>query len=304
MGNEVTHDWFNRLVDDAAYFPPGNLPLVEAVPAHDAHRASDHAFVVGSFVVPDTELTALAAIVDKREQDLRISIVVTGGAGAIEPALTYAGRMRNVTVQAVESAVRDDDLVTGVRRIAAMTSQADPDLSVWVELPTLVTDTPTAPWLAALDEIAATGFGLKYRTGGPDADAYPTERQLGAVIDAALDRELASKYTAGLHNAVRHTGEDGFEHHGFVNVLAAFDAAREGAGTDDIANVLASRAGSELAARLRTRPGAAAGVRRAFASLGSCSVMEPVADLRALGLVDGLVAVSPGPQPAGDGERR
>jgi acyl-CoA synthetase (AMP-forming)/AMP-acid ligase II len=33
--------------------------------------------------------------------------------------------------------------------------------------------------------------------------------------------ETSFKCTAGLHNAVRHTGQDGFEHHGFLNVLVA-----------------------------------------------------------------------------------
>ena len=38
-------------LDDAALFPPGNLPLAEAVPAHVAHLTSRHRGLVGPFVV-------------------------------------------------------------------------------------------------------------------------------------------------------------------------------------------------------------------------------------------------------------
>ena len=39
------------LCDDAALFPPGNLPLADAVPAHLAHLASRHRGLVGPFIV-------------------------------------------------------------------------------------------------------------------------------------------------------------------------------------------------------------------------------------------------------------
>ena len=51
--------------------------------------------------------------------------------------------------------------------------------------------------------------------------SLPRRRDPGGWIDAALDRETPFKCTAGLHRAVRHTGDDGFEHHGFLNVLVA-----------------------------------------------------------------------------------
>ena len=161
------------------------------------------------------------------------------------------------------------------------------EIKFWVELPPLDADVPTAGWLHGLDEIAIAGYRLKHRTGGETADAYPSETQLAQVIDAALDREVATKLTAGLHRAVRHRDpEDGFEHHGFLNVLAAFDAGRDGAGPADVAELLSSRDGAELAARLQARgPRAAASTRQAFVSFGSCSIDEPVADLRALGLM-------------------
>ena len=100
--------------------------------------------------------------------------------------------------------------------------------------------------------------------------------------DDVLDRELAFKCTAGLHNALRHTDPDtGFEHHGFLNVLAATRVALDGG---DVEGALAERDGAALVAAL---PDADTLVRtrRWFVSFGSCSVTDPRDDLRTLGLV-------------------
>jgi hypothetical protein len=285
----VTDDetWVSHLVDDAAWFPPGNLPLDEAITAHDRHLASDHAMVVGPLLIPDRELPVVASLTEGRDGALAVHLVISGGAGAIEPALTLAGRNPRLSVVGVESAARDDDLTAAVRRVATITASTPEELRFWVELPPLESDTPTPGWLGGLDEIAVAGYGLKYRTGGATADAFPTETQLARVIDAALDREIATKLTAGLHHAVRRRDpDDGFEYHGFLNVLAAFDAGRDGAAQADVVELLSSRDGPGLAALLHERgPRAAASTRRAFTSFGSCSIDEPVADLRELGLL-------------------
>ena len=105
-------------------------------------------------------------------------------------------------------------------------------------------------WERALDVVADAGYAAKLRTGGLDASLFPSEIQVAAFITACLDREVAFKCTAGLHNAVRHTAADtGFEHHGFLNVLLATRASLDGASQDELAAVLASRDGDALAAQ-------------------------------------------------------
>jgi hypothetical protein len=47
---------FTALLDDAAVFPPGNLPLAEAVNAHHGHRRSAYAELVGPLVLPAAAL--------------------------------------------------------------------------------------------------------------------------------------------------------------------------------------------------------------------------------------------------------
>lgn len=291
------------LVDDAATFPPGNAPLPRAVEEHRSHRAAPHAGLLGPFVVSDTRLPELIGLLqgDPSSQEtappLAVSVVVTGGAGAIEPAVRWAGREDCLELRAVEVALRDEaDLEHNARRMTTAVDQlvADGHLGgeadVYVEPPRLFDGPPGHSWLAALDEVAAMDLRLKFRTGGGSEDAFPTARELATCIEASLDRELPFKCTAGLHNAVRHRDpETGFEHHGFLNVLLATRASLDGADTDRVVAVLELTEPAELRRLIEEAgPALLASARRWFTSFGSCSVREPLQDLVHLDLLPDL----------------
>jgi hypothetical protein len=50
------------LFDDAAVFPPGSLPIEEAVPAHVEHTRGAHAGLVGAFVLAAKDIGRLAEL--------------------------------------------------------------------------------------------------------------------------------------------------------------------------------------------------------------------------------------------------
>ena len=272
------------LVDDAAIFPPGNLPLTEAVAAHADRRDAAHADLVGTLVVRDTDLPAL------RHTTAGLSVVVTGGAGQIAGPAALGARL-GLRLAGLEIALRDlDDLAGNARRVVAAVDAArddgvlDEDLPVYVELPHAGS---SAGRLAAADVVAERELRLKFRTGGADPEQVPQPRALAGWIDAALDRETPFKCTAGLHHAVRHTGDNGFgvvsDQHGFLNVLLATRRAFDGAGPDEVSATLDERDGAAVAAAAREAD--LAGARRWFTSFGSCSVSDPLDDLIALGLL-------------------
>jgi len=266
------------LVDDAAIFPPGNSPLAEAVEAFAARRDEWYAGLVGAFVVSDHKLPEVA------RAGLPVSVVITGGAGAIAGVARLAGKA-GTPLAGLEIALRDlDDLAGNARRVVAAVDAAradgtlDDDTPIYVELPHAGS---TASWLAAADAVAESGLRLKFRTGGLEAELFPHPHALASWIDAALDRETPFKCTAGLHHAVAHTDpETGFEHHGFLNVLVATRTALDGGSAAD---VLTSRDGAALATATRELP---ASTRTWFTSFGSCSITDPLADLTDLNLME------------------
>lgn len=269
---------WSGLLDDAAIFPPGDVPLHDATAAHGEHRRAWYGDLLGSFVLRDTDLPLVRGVPHP------LSVVVTGGAGQVAGPLGLAARL-GLSVTGLEIALRDpDDLAGNARRVVAALDHArdegllTDEVTVFVELPQAE---PSYGWEAAADEVAAAELRIKLRTGGVEAHLFPTSARLAAWIDAALDREVPFKCTAGLHHAVRHTSTEGFEQHGFLNVLLATVRAFDGASRDETVATLEERDATRLAVTAED----VAQARRWFTSFGTCSVDEPLADLLALNLL-------------------
>ncbi|MCD6640994.1 MAG: hypothetical protein LT071_13910 [Nocardioides sp.] len=271
------------LIDDAAIFPPGNADLRDAIDAWHRRQDEWHARLAGTLVVRDTDLTADLT-------GIPLSVVCTTGAGAVEGVVAQSER-KGLTLAGLEIALRGtDDLEANARRVEyavrAVQDQGllDDDVPVYLELPQ---GDPTHGWLAAADVVEESGFlRLKFRTGGIDAHLFPTPAQLGAWIEAADERDLTWKCTAGLHHAVRQRDPGtGFEHHGFLNVLAAAVRSRAGEGADAVVAALETTDLGELRPLLGADEVERIRGRR-FISFGSCSVAEPLDDLLALNLLE------------------
>ena len=172
---------WHGLVDDAAIFPPGDVPLHDATASWGARREEWYADLVGTFVLKDTDLPLV------RGFGAPLSVVVTGGAGQVAGPLGAAARL-GLEVAALEIALRDpDDLAGNVRRVVAALDHArdegtlGDDVRVHVEVPGPV----TPAWLAAADEVAAADLRLKLRLGHVDHDLVPDEATVASWIDAA-----------------------------------------------------------------------------------------------------------------------
>lgn len=271
---------FDRLVDDAAMFPPGNASPADAVAAHRRHRRSAYADVVGPLVVPDHRLAEVGRLAGP--DPLEVSVIVPTGAGGVA---ALAGRhVPGVEIVAVETALRDPGgLVANAARVVAAATALPDDVPLFVEVP----DTPG--WRDAFAAVEAAGHFGKIRTGGPTADLYPSPGRLAAVLSALVELDLAFKATAGLHRAWPTTvpGPDGgpLRQHGFVAVMVALDALIDGADEAAAADLLADPSTDPLRAVVEWSAERGARVRRRFRSFGCCGVEDPVADLVELGLL-------------------
>jgi hypothetical protein len=277
------------LFDDASLFPPGDLPMPAAVAGHIRHRAAWYGDMTGPFVCPETRIAELRIVLTAGNvAEIDLSMVVTGGAQALEPAVESVAADPRLRLRAVEVPVRRDadPQEATAEVIAALDHTLLAGAIGYVEVPLAgIADAGTAD--RVLGPVEAHGYRPKLRTGGVTAAAFPGEEALAAGLLAVISRRLAFKCTAGLHHAVRHAAADtGFEHHGFANVLAAVAAALEGAGRDEIVAVLADTDPGHLAGRLSALDeDEARMVRSFFASFGTCSTDEPVADLVTLRLI-------------------
>lgn len=280
---------FVGLVDDAAMFPPGSAEVADALAAHREYRHSWFAPLVGPLLVSEHQLAALGRAVqrgadppDLATEDLEMSVVSRSGpAGLASLAVPQPAGLR---LRVVETALRDpDDLAGDASRVAAAAGALAAEVRVFVEL-------PYAPgWEGAVEVVPAAGLLGKLRTGGPAPADTPSTTQLAHQLGVLVAADLPFKATAGLHHAWPTPGprHDRPRQHGFLPLLAAVDALAGGASEADAAQLLAGgERTAVLGALADWSDSRSDGVRRRLRSFGCCGVVDPLADLVALGLLE------------------
>lgn len=253
-----------RLFDDAAIFPPGDTPMGLALAAHRRHQKAWYASIVGPFVCSDRRWPELLdCLTADAGPPIELSLVVTGGLQAVDAAVSAVTAEPRVVLRAGE--VVAEDAADAGRVLDRLPQQ----VQGYVEL------APTAD----LGPLAGSRHRAKLRTG----NCALSVADLAQAVVAAVAADVPFKLTGGLHHAVA----DGAGEHGFLNLLVAVAQALAGRPVEEIAALLCDPDSARLAGQVRdlsaeqmTR------VRGQLVSIGTCSISEPLADLRALGLVE------------------
>ncbi len=263
-----------------------------AVEAFATGLASEHAWMLGRFVVPVSRLAEFA------------DAAVARGGPARWPLSVLAGDDPDADARTVEQLLashRDHIDVESIECRAWDTNEIDRWLTVF---PTHVVfvEVPLREGLSdVLGRIAARGGRAKIRTGGVTADLFPTVAQVADFIACCAVLGLGFKATAGLHHPLRAEHALTYERdshralmHGFLNVFLAAADAFVGATAEEIAITLELHEagvirfhGDHVTAGTRQLPLEALGQarERLVTSFGSCSFRDPVEDLRTLGFL-------------------
>jgi len=274
MSARLSDSLLERLIDDAAVFPPGSAPLPDAVAAHLARTAYRH--FVGPLLVAATAADRVLDLAG--EVPIEVGLIARPGM-PIEP-------VREGVIACIGTPV----LVSGVEVGARSAWRTLDDLGV-----TITVEIPREGFDESLDEVAAAAHDYalaggpdiqaKFRTGATDVWAWPDEAELARFIHGCVARRLPFKLTGGLHHVIRADRVDGPQH-GLLNVLTAVDAAAAGAMPDQIAACLAERSTTPLADVLLGMTGEeVAEVRAVFRAYGCCTVTDPIGELVELGLL-------------------
>ncbi len=290
----------HSLVDYAGLFPPAALDMNAAVHEYALHRASDHAWMLGHFILPVSRLaefeTALASLGSSTIGDVwQLSVLPSADLDATVAAIGDFNQSNKVAQP--RSAVVDtiELKLESVPDLDAALAILPSTLTTYVELPI---DDDLAPHLAA---ISRAGGRAKVRTGGVTPGAFPASHALARFIQSCADAGVPFKATAGLHHPLRGeyrlTYEPASPHgmmFGFLNVFLAAAFARAGLTLKELAQLLEEKDATafeftETSASWRgktvTRTEISAIRHHAALSFGSCSFQEPVDDLRSLGLL-------------------
>jgi hypothetical protein len=232
--------FMEKLIDYAGLFPPAGLPIEAAIRNYHVYSLDQDSWMLGKFIIPVTRLHELVPYLPtfSKDNQLMLSVIGNRSREADECMELLTGSFEKIQSfrDQYQEAARIDVLDVPLPPISLQghlleaigrgTSKLG--LQIFCEL----THELNADWktrmIAGLNEIAAfnvtsgSRLGIKLRTGGVTAEAFPTANQVALVLAGCRDRDLPLKFTAGLHHPVRMYRNDvNTKMHGFLNVFFA-----------------------------------------------------------------------------------
>ncbi|HVS38431.1 MAG TPA: hypothetical protein VMS17_22930 [Gemmataceae bacterium] len=299
----------SHVIDYAGLFPPAKLPLDQAIRNYARDRQEADAWMLGRFVIATADLGQLApyrgglaaglvpvglAAVGRGGDGMRS--VQFGVADDMKAAAPFGPAAGGLSVEVLECrGPLDPETATAAVALS-------PPLTLYYEI------VFSGDWRPALGATAAAladrnarrpswrpgRAGLKLRTGGLDASAFPTIEEVATVIAACRDAGVPLKFTAGMHHPIRRFDAGlNTQMHGFINVFVAGvlaharrldeEALRAVLADEDPDHFAFTDAGLSWQDHHASIVEIADARRDFVTSFGSCSFDEPRDDLRALG---------------------
>ena len=278
------------LIDYAGLFPPAALDMKTVVSNYSEYASGQESWVLGRLIVPVGRLSEFTDVFnevccDERERAWLLSVI--GGDDPVENA------------ERINSFTQGAALIDAIELKAAEPEIAERLLSDLPDGLIPYIEFPADKASEMLPVLARFGALAKIRMGGLIADTIPDPVAVARFLIACADSQIPFKATAGLHHAVR--GEyklsddpesPSLTMHGFMNVFLASALAWLGKEEESIVATLEQESPmvfriSEDSVRWHGNAVTTSQIgmmRRDFGlAFGSCSFVEPIEELKALG---------------------
>ena len=305
----------DSVLDYAGLFPPAKLDMQPTVANFARYRKGSDAWMLSRLIVPVTRFPEFVEKADpylpktadaEGDEPWPLSVLVAPASDRqivsdLERIERFNERMEDRDFSRAHGRAMIDTIeskATTPHEIDRALEYVADDIFAYFEIPVDGDPRGLIATMASLDA------GAKIRTGGLTADAHPTPEQVARFLKICRAAEVPFKATAGLHHPCRHLATDvGCMQFGFLNMFVAGcmlwsdDTMPE---AELVQLLTEEKAGAfefgptGLGWRRRfLRFDEIATARERFAhSFGSCSFDEPLADLRALGLLPAAETVT------------
>lgn len=285
---------FAQVIDYAGLFPPASLSMEDAIDEYLRHLAAPEAWVVTAFICPSSRLAELESARGDRFLDLILLSNERLDSDEVISAIQRARSLQGVRYRGWEGKIPHE--VVERQEVAALLQRCEVEAGAhaYLEVPLAGDLRATLP--AALEAICEDGrFMAKLRTGGTTPDLVPSAEAVSLFLLECARRSLPLKFTAGLHQATSHyDAAVGAHLFGFLNALLGAMFAFIGAvhNEEELIELLTEVEASSFSfdddsVRWRDKRLTVDQIRDARSlvrSFGSCSVVEPIKALQALGL--------------------
>ncbi|MGI8787226.1 MAG: hypothetical protein ACR2HG_05635 [Pyrinomonadaceae bacterium] len=285
-----------EIVDYAGLFPPSQLSMAESVANYAAYKNSIYKWILGRFVVPVARLDEFAENAKKffsKQTDVWKLSVLAG-----EDILKTIETIEKFNAVFAQRAVADALEIKAANSLEIENAAAHipENLTTYFELP-LNENT-----VEMITMLTITKHRAKIRTGGTSAEMFPAIGTIVRFMRLCLATNLPFKCTAGLHHPLRCVKRLTYEKdapegtmNGFLNVFLAAALLQQNQPASVISELLKERRADNFAfdddgvlwrqeyfigtTQLKTLR------ERSLISFGSCSFVEPVEDLKEIGLL-------------------
>ncbi len=285
-----------EIVDYAGLFPPSQLSMAESVSNYAAYKNSDFSWMLGRFVVPvsrlDEFVESAADSFSRNKEVWKLSVL------ASEDVYETVQRIEDFNGKFTANAIADalEIKTTNALEIENIAAHIPENLTAYFELPLDENLTDSIATLAIVKHRA------KIRTGGITPEAFPPAEHITRFMRICLAANVPFKATAGLHHPLRCQKPLTYERdaptgtmHGFLNVFLAAGFIQQGLKPKLIRELLIDKREDNF---LFTADGVSwrqeyfistlqlKNLRaRGAISFGSCSFVEPVDDLKEIGIL-------------------
>lgn len=288
------------IIDYAGLFPPARLPMGTSVRNYFRYKRASEEWILGRFVCPASRLVELEAELNRIEYAERLpTCVIASGKGSqglirsVQSEITAAlRRLRHISPETLEVQIPAEELSLRIRRYAVELLQCASGMELYLELPFSENWRQELP--DAIAKLAENGnANVKIRLGGASAAAVPSAEQVATFISVCAKYGVPFKATAGLHHPLRKIDTQlQCETFGFLNIFVAAAVAHHYQPEIEVLIEILSE-GDSGRFHFRTDgmdyrnfllTNAQVQASREFArSFGSCSVEEPIEDMRRFG---------------------
>ncbi|CAN5456140.1 hypothetical protein BH10BAC5_BH10BAC5_09990 [soil metagenome] len=315
------------LIDYAGLFPPASLDMEDSFKNFLEYSKSDDSEMLGKFICPASRLSELTAEIEKYKykKDSKFQIAVLGSGGKNYELFfdNFYRDIRNILEFNKKNPVH---FITNTYEVKLPAEFSNPiyrsrlkELIGYVnfifedelryEMNVFYEGFPNADsgflelFSDALKEYNTSKTdngkvkaGIKMRTGGIEAAAFPASDEIAEILKAANDKQIPFKATAGLHHPIKKYNESvSSDMHGFINVFGAgLLLFSNDLNKEDLVNILNEKHPenfifTETHFKWKNYEVSNSTILRGrenfMISYGSCSFDEPREDLRNLGLM-------------------
>lgn len=285
----------HHLIDYAGLYPPSGLTMSAAVRNYAAYRRGPQSWALGRLVLPAgrlEEFDAAAApfLPAGDEPAWLLSVICSAELVADLARIDEFCRSRAIRVVADSLEFRPAD----EEALASIPGGLLAGRKVYAEI------APGEGVGRRVEVLRTSGLRAKLRTGGLTADAIPSVAEIDGFLRACHSAGVPYKFTAGLHHPVRGVhyllAPEGprARMHGFLNLFLAAAFLHQGMPERERLQLLDEASEHAIHADdaaihwrgHRLDAGTIAQVRGTQAiSFGSCSFVDPMDDLTAMGLL-------------------